>query len=126
MPTAIDIVARAYRKIGHLGSGETLSADLGASGIEQLNSMMFSWKLYGIDTEHTALAHNDAFPLDPEFEEPTVYLLGARLAAEMGLQINYTTREHLDALQAAFMVVEPATLDRSLTVPASRRELWYR
>lgn len=53
MTTAADIIRGALRKIGAIAVGETLSADDGSTGLEQLNAMLDIWS-----NEHLAVYNN--------------------------------------------------------------------
>lgn len=60
MPTALDIIKPALRKIGALGIGETLEADIVNQALEALNDMLDSWSndgllVYYIKQENFAL-----------------------------------------------------------------------
>jgi hypothetical protein len=53
MTTVYDIIHGALRKIGAIAVGETLSADDGTTGLEQLNGMLDLWS-----TQHLAVYNN--------------------------------------------------------------------
>lgn len=123
MPTMRDIVTRAYRKIGAVATDEPMTADQGETGNDALNAMIFGWKLRGVDTEHTAKALNDAFPLGPEFEEGTVYLLASRLAPDYALPASFDADDWFRTFQAAYVTVPTATIPRALLRTPSQRFL---
>ena len=117
MPTVLDIVTRAHRKIGVVAQDEPLTADQGQAGLSAYNEMIHAWTLDGI-TLSPAFADQaltDTFPLADKFREGTIYLLASRLSPE------YTAPQAFDAdgffrkMQASLVTVTPATVDPGLT-----------
>ena len=123
MATAYDIVLRAYRKIGIVAEDEPMSADQAANGIAALNMMMHGWELHGVNVLHADLALTDTFPLQNRFHETTVYLLADRLAPENSRPAP-DADTFMRALQAAYMIIDEATLPRALVLNPSSRRLW--
>ena len=120
MTTALQIVERAFRKIGVKAEDEGLTADQLAHGLDTLNLMMHGWELWGIDTNHVDLASADTFPLLPKFEEGTVYLLAERISPDYQSGIN--ADEFLRRIQAAYMVIAESPMPRTLLrTPSQRR-----
>lgn len=121
MATAREIVNAAYRKLGILSIGREMTAAQASMGISEMNRMMHGWRLLGADTGHTDLALDDTFPLEPEFEEGTVYQLAQRLGSNFqvsAMDADYFFR----ALRARYFTIAPATLDAALLRPPSREE----
>lgn len=116
MTTMRDIVTRAYRKIGVVAGDEPMTADQGATGIDTMNAMMHAWKLRGCDIEHTTKTLNDDFPLGPEFEEGTCYLLAARLAPDFAMPVGFDADQWFRDIQAAYTTVAAVTLPKALTL----------
>jgi hypothetical protein len=58
MATAYDIIYGALRKIGAVPVGDTLSAEDGTTGLEQLNALLDVWS-----TEHLAVFNNNEYVL---------------------------------------------------------------
>jgi len=121
MATARDIVERAYRKIALKAEDEAITGDMLEHGIETLNSMIFGWELFGVDTEHTALASTDTLPLAARFEEGTVYQLASRLSPDF-LVPAPDADMFFRALQAAYMVIEESTINSAIIRVPSRLE----
>jgi len=121
MATARDIVERAYRKIALKAEDEAITGDMLEHGIETLNSMIFGWELFGVDTEHTALAATDTLPLAARFEEGTVYQLASRLSPDF-LVPAPDADMFFRALQAAYMVIEESTINSAIIRVPSRLE----
>ena len=119
MATARDIVERAYRKIALKAEDEAITGDMLEHGIETLNSMIFGWELFGVDTEHTALAATDTLPLAARFEEGTVYQLASRLSPDF-LVPAPDADMFFRALQAAYMVIEESTINSAIIRVPSR------
>ena len=120
MPTMQDIVRRAYRKIGVVAEDEPMTADQGASGMEALNMMIHQWKLRGIAITYSDLTLADTFPLLPQFEEGTVYLLADRLAPDNGKQVGFDADDFFRAIQASYLVIEAAAMPLALTLTSSQ------
>ena len=120
MPTMQDIVRRAYRKIGVVAEDEPMTADQGASGMEALNMMIHQWKLRGIAITYSDLTLADTFPLLPQFEEGTVYLLADRLAPDNGKQVGFDADDFFRAIQASYLVIEAAAMPRALMRTSSQ------
>lgn len=122
MANMLDIVTRAFRKIGVTAKDEVLDASDSAHGIEALNAMMHAWKLRGVDTEHVTLDLSDPFPLAPEFEEGTVYLLASRISPDYEVPQSFDADDWFRAFQAAYIVIPVATIPRALLrTPSQRR-----
>ena len=122
MTLMVNIVSRAYRKIGVGGTGEAIEAEYVAEGVDTLNMMLHEWKLQGVDIEHTTLDASDDFPLGPEFEMGTVYLLAEKLAPDYSIPQAFSTREFFDAIRAAYLTIEAATMPPALIWLPSRHE----
>lgn len=124
MTTALDIVTRAFRKIDVGAEGEVLDADAASDGLVALNSMMHGWKLRSVDTEHTDLAAGDTFPLGPEFEEGTVYLLAGRLAPDYSAPQAFDADDWFRTFQAAYRVSTKVTVPKGLLYSPTGRRRW--
>lgn len=120
MTTAIDIVRRAFRKIGVLAVDTQPSADQHQDGIDTLNMMLHEWKLRGVDIAHTDLAASDTFPLSSEYELGTVYLLAAALSPNYEVPASFNADDFFRAMQAAYITVSAVTLPKAMTLLPSR------
>ncbi len=109
-----DIVRRAYRKRGIAAVDTALEADDATEGNDALNAMIFGWKLRGVDTGHTTKELTDTFPLDPEFEEGTAFLLASRLSPDYMVPASFDADDWFRGFQAAYMTIEPATIPGGL------------
>lgn len=116
MTTALDIVTRAYRKLGVSGMGEALDAEMVDEGVDALNDMMHGWKLQGVDITHTSLASDDAFPLGPEFQEGTVYLLASRLSSNFEVPASFDADAWFRTFQAAYLTIDEVVIPLGLRV----------
>lgn len=122
MTTALQIVERAFRKIGVKAEDEGLTADQLAHGLDCLNLMMHGWELWGIDTNHVDLASADTFPLAAKFEEGTVYMLAERMFPDYAVPPSFSADDFLRRIQAAYMVIEESAMPRALLrTPSQRR-----
>jgi hypothetical protein len=61
MTTVRDIIERAYRKIGIKAEDEAISGDMLTNGVDNFNSMLFGWKIFGIDVLHVEQTAPDTF-----------------------------------------------------------------
>jgi hypothetical protein len=122
MTTALEIVERAFRKIGVKAEDEGLTADQLAHGLDTLNSMMHGWELWGIDTSHVDLAAASTFPLAAKFEQGTVYLLAAELSPDYTAPANFDADQYLRLIQAQYLVINEVTIPSTLrNTPSQRR-----
>ena len=110
-----NIVYGALRKIGVVAVDSDATADEAAAALESFNDMMHAWKLDSIDVLHTDLALNDTFPLAPEFQEGTKFLLASRISHDFMAPATFDPDEFLRKIQAAYCVIEPMVLDPILT-----------
>lgn len=115
MTSTLEIVSRAYRKVGILAHGVELTADEIADGVDALNAMIHGWKLRAADTSHTNLAATDTFPLGPEYEEGTVYLLASRLAPDYSIPQAFDADDWFRTFQAALHTPLTVAMPKSLT-----------
>ena len=120
MATVQQIVTAALRKIAVAEEDVDPSEASLSNGLDALNRMMHAWKLRGVDVTHADVALTDTFPLDPEFEEGTIYVLASRLAPDHVAPESFDADDWFRTLQAAYAVIEPATMPRALTRMPSR------
>jgi hypothetical protein len=122
MTTAQTMVERAFRKIGVKAEDEGLTADQLAHGLDCLNMMLHGWELWGIDLNFTDMTSASTFPLEPRFEEGTVYLLAERIMPDYAVPPAFSADDFLRRIQAAYMVIDEAALPRTiLRTPSQRR-----
>lgn len=115
MTTAADIVTRALRKIGVATASQPVNANELNDGVTALNAMMHAWKLAGVDVEHVDLTATDDFPLGPEFEEGTVYVLASRLSPDYEVPQGFDADDWFRKIQAAYLVINDVRMPALLT-----------
>jgi hypothetical protein len=120
MATVQDIVTAAYRKLNIVGEDVDMSPAMLANGVDAFNRMLHGWKLRGVDVEHVDLAASDAFPLDPEFQEGTVYVLAGRISPDYQVPANFDADDWFRTIQAAYAVIEEAAMPAELTLMPSQ------
>ena len=117
------IVNAAYRKIGVVGHGMTLTAEQSEAGAEAFNLMIQGWRLEGIDfwlapdvdplaTLDSAALTEEA-PIPSAFLEGTVYSLANRLAPEYSVP-GFDEDQFKRRMQAALIKVPTVEIDRTL------------
>ena len=121
MATMIDIVTRAYRKARLCPNNEALDADMASEGVEALNGMLHEWKLRGVDISHTTKADMDAFPLGPEYEDGTVYLLAERISPNYNRPRQFDADDFFRTMQAANLTIAAVTMPAALIHVPSRK-----
>lgn len=102
MTTTLEIVSRAFRKIGVAAEDEQLTADQIEVGVDALNMMMHAWKLQGVNLSHVNLEAADAFTLASEYHEGTVYMLAGRLAPDYEMSPRFDADDFFRKIQAAY------------------------
>lgn len=120
MPTMQDIVTRAFRKIGVVAGDEPMNADQGAAGMVSLNMMIHQWKLRGIAITYSDLTLADTFPLLPQFEEGTVYLLASRLAPDNATAAQFDADDWFRAIQNSYLVIDAAAMPSAIMRTSSQ------
>jgi len=126
MTLVLDIVTKAFRKVGISAEGEALNADAIAEGVGALNDMMHAWALRGVDIEHADVAAPDTFPLAAKFNEGTVYLLAERLSPNYSIPRSFDADDWFRTIQAAYAPTRVVTVPPSLlNTPTGRRRGAY-
>jgi hypothetical protein len=115
-----EIATDALRKIGVVAEDEQASADSIANAVRTLNQMLHGWKLRGVDLTYSTLPADATFPLDPEFEEGTVYVLAGRLSPNFQSPASFDADDWFRTIQAAYMVIEDAEIPRTLRRTSSQ------
>lgn len=125
MATVLDIITRAFRKLGISGEGEVLSAEAAAEGLDALNDMLEGWNLQGINRTHRTLALAEEMPLAPKFNEGVTYLLASRLGPNYQVPPSFRPEPFMAQVRAAFLVIDEVDMPSALTrLPSSRPSGW--
>lgn len=125
MTTVTHIITRALTKAGVVGKGEAAPAEELQDGVYALNEMLAAWKLAGVDTSATPLEATDTFPMDPEFEEGTIYNLASRMAPEYTMPQMFDADDWFRKIQAAYMVIDDVVMPSSILFLPSRQRDRY-
>jgi hypothetical protein len=121
MATVLDILTRAFRKIGVVANDEPLTANDAQAGLEAFNAMMHGLAAHGADPGHITNVTTDTFAYPARLEEAVVYVLADRLAPDYATQAP-AARVHYNTLQAYFLQVPKVTPPLSmLRTPTGRR-----
>ncbi|MCI5040029.1 MAG: hypothetical protein MRY81_10125 [Donghicola eburneus] len=120
MTTVRDIVSRALRKARVLEHGGVAENDNLVEGLADLNMMMAAWKLSAVDVGHTTLDANSTFPLNPEFEEGTVYMLAARISTDFAYPVGFDADDFFRSIQASYATVGEVTMPSLLLKTSSQ------
>lgn len=121
MTTVLDIVNRAFRKLGIKAEDENLTPDQIANGLDVLNDMMAAWPKRGIDIPTGfPLVSSDDFPMDAWANEPTIYCLAARLAPDYGVA-GVDATDHEKTLRNYFILRDGMEFPKALINTYSRR-----
>lgn len=125
MATVRDIVSRAYRKLAVTAFDTAPTADEMSEGVEAYNMMLHAWKLRRVDINHVDQVESNIFPLGPEFEEGTVYLLAARLSPNYTTPANFNAEMWFRNIQAALRPKSTPTFPGGLLDMPSQRKRTY-
>lgn len=115
MATALDIINRAFAKLGIGVAGEAMTAEYAEQGLAELNAMLHGWKLRGVDVEHVDLALGDTFALDAEYQDPTAICLAARLALIYVIPLTFDADDAFRTVQAAYATIPDSEIPTDLT-----------
>lgn len=122
MPVTVrDVITRALRKVGVSDIAEGANGEDFELALDALNDMLFAWKLKGVDTLHVQLSGASTFPLADEYIEGTVYNLASRISPDYQVPASFDADDWFRAIQAAYMVIEPVSLDAGLKNLPSQR-----
>ena len=126
MSTILDIVNGALKRIRVIASDETANNVDAADALSALNDMMTAFDMEGADTQWTARALTDNFPLNARHEGGVKALLAVRLAEDFGKPIGAVLARDADqgksSLQNDYSIIENMTIDQDLlNMPSQRR-----
>ena len=108
MATALDLITRAFRKLGIVARDTPLPAEDAAHGLDALNAMLFEWELRGLGHEHTALVLGDDVEISTvtrqePFHEGIMLCLAAKLAPDYGIPLTFDADDAFRQIQATLM-----------------------
>lgn len=115
MATVLEILTAATRKARITPLGEAMDAETGAEALGEYNRMLHAWKLSGVDIIHDDQEQSDEFPLGPEYQEGTVYLLAKRLEPNYRVPADFDADAFWRAIQANQMTIEDVSYEKALT-----------
>ncbi|MEO9648817.1 MAG: hypothetical protein ABJ360_22525 [Roseobacter sp.] len=121
MATVLDIVTRAYKKIGVVSRDETLEQFETDEGVAAYNMMVHGWKLESVDFEHVDQSETDTFDYGDEYQEGFVYLLASRLSPDYLLPPAFDADRWFRDIQASKLQIDDVEFDRALDLTPSRR-----
>lgn len=121
MATMRDIIVRAFRKASITGVDTNPTATEIDEGLTALNGMLHEWKLRGVDISHSTLALNGTFPIGPEYEDGTAYLLASRLSPDYLAPVSFDADDFFRTIQAAYMTIATVSLDKAVTEVPSKK-----
>ena len=114
MASVLEIVTRAFRKIGVSAADEALDADQISVGVDALNMMVHAWKLEGVDLSWADQAASDTFALDSEYHEGVVYNLASRLSPDYVIPPAFDADAWFRSIQAANVEAPTVSIPTSL------------
>lgn len=124
--TANDIITQAVRRINVLAGEEVLSAAEMFDNLATFNGLLFNFGPMGIQYVHQTLAQTDIVNFPDEQLRNVMLMLANELADEYGVTLGVKIAGDIQAaklaLQAAYLVVDPAVPDKGLR---NRRWGWY-
>lgn len=100
MATVEQIVSRAFRKMGVSGTGNALTDEEIAEGVDALNMMIHAWRLEGVELSWTDQAATEVFSLPSEYHEGVVYLLASRLSPDYQVPPSFNADTWFRSIQA--------------------------
>ena len=122
--TAQTICDRALKRLAVVGVGETPTDNERSEALDALNAMMFGWATMGVDVSHTALGANDTQALGDEWDLALEYLLAEHIASPYETSLSpedaAKARRFWNALAAAYMAINAASFDYTLTLMPSQ------
>lgn len=84
--TTTEIISRALRLFGAKASNMAIAGSEQSEGLETLNGMLHSWKLKGINLNHTNYTSGETVYLPDEVIDAVIYNLVPRLAPEYEIE----------------------------------------
>lgn len=120
MATVLDIINRAFRKIGVRAEDETLTADQIAHGVDTFNDMVQGWTLKGADTVPAEVVETTTFPFAAEYREAVIMILASRLAPDYGAA-SIDAERYERMVVGSLMTIPTATIPSALLKTPSQR-----
>lgn len=123
MTTVLDIISRAFRKIGVKAEDEDLTADQIAHGVDTFNDMMQGWVLKGAAAVPADVVSTDPFPFADQYREACVMVLASRLSPDYGTASPVDGERYERMLIGSLMAVPEAAMPKALYSTPSQRRL---
>ena len=120
MTTVLDIINRAFRKIGVKAEDEALTADQIAHGVETLNDTIQGWTLKGASAVPADVVDTDPFPFADQYREAVVMILASRLAPDYG-GVPVDAERYERMVIGSLMVIPTVALPSALLRTPSQR-----
>ena len=121
MPTVAQVVNRAARLAGVVGTGTNLSAEDMDWGVDLYNDMLFAWAMDGMDLGHSTATSNDTLYVDEAFVKGVKYSLAVEMAEEKGTEVSNRTVviaiEEQGRIRAALSDIDIQTMDDAIVRP---------
>ncbi len=89
--TAAELVTRALKLAGILGTAAAPTASVMSDGIATLNEMLFSWATNGMDIGHQTVERESPMLVDDAFLKGIRYCLAVELTNEYGMPADPVT-----------------------------------
>lgn len=122
MASMAEIATHALRKIGVIAADTDPTAFELNDAVDALNRMLHEWSLRGVNTTHTTLDGNSAFPLAAAYEDGTIYMLAARISPNFAMPVGFDADDFFRSIQAAYMTIEKVSFDTAVTEVPSKKE----
>lgn len=126
MATAQDIINQAVRRINVLAGQEALDAAEMFDNLGTFNNLLFNFPAMGIQYVHQTLTQTTVVNFPDQQLRNVMLMLADELADEYGMTLGVKIASDIQAaklaLQAAYLVVDPAVPDKGLR---NRRWGWY-
>lgn len=123
MTTVLDIVNRAFRKIGVKAEDEQLTADQLAYGVETLGAMLQGLTLSDSTITLPTITATYPFPMEAKYEEAVMMMLAARLAQDYERPM-FDASHYERLVMAGLLTLNPSRMPLALTRTPSQRRWW--
>lgn len=129
MATSTSVIKGALRLIGVLATGQTVTAEDLAQGLDALNEMLATWPDQGIPLDATPLALGETLEFPANHIAPIRYSLAVELAPEYEKQLSqllYAKQDrYFRGLQAYYAAPALMSIDAALSPYYNTNEYDY-